>query len=223
LDTAQGRTMSDGDGALRIVFDFGGVLFNWRPDVLVRRYLPQHVHDAASAQRLVAAVFQGFGGDWAQFDRGTVDAPELVRRIAARTGLDAHDVRALVDGVPLSLTPRPDTVDLLVRLRDAGATLHFLSNMPSAYADHLDRSHPQLMGHFHSGIYSSRVQFIKPEAAIYGLASKTFGAPAERLVLLDDIAANVTAAQANGWNALHFSDALACERELRAKGWWPAR
>jgi hypothetical protein len=29
------------------------------------------------------------------------------------------------------------------------------------------------------------------------------------------------AAQANGWKALQFSDALSCERELREKGWWP--
>ena len=66
------------------------------------------------------------------------------------------------------------------------------------------------------------MRLIKPEAAIFALARETFGAAAERLLLLDDIAANVAAAQSNGWKALHFSDALSCERELRAKGWWPA-
>jgi putative hydrolase of the HAD superfamily len=144
-----------------------------------------------------------------------------VRRIAARTGLDAAEVAALVDGVPPSLTPRPDTVDLLRRLSAAGAQLHFLSNMPRPYAEHLDRSHPDLMGHFRSGLYSSFVRLIKPEAELYELASRSFAAAADRLVLLDDIAANVDAARANGWKALQFIDARTCEQALRANGWWP--
>lgn len=211
------------DDTLRIVFDFGGVLFNWRPIDLVQSHFPQHAHDAASARATVAAVFQGFGGDWAQFDRGLLEADELVQRIAARTGLAPTQVRALVDAVPASLTPKPDTVALLERLHAAGTTLHFLSNMPRLYAEHLDRTHPDLMARFHSGVYSSRVHLIKPEQAMYRLASERFGAPAHQLVLLDDIAANVSAAQAHGWNALQFSDAAGCETALQANGWWPRR
>ena len=71
---------------MNVVFDFGGVLFNWRPPELLARTLPQHVHDAASAQRWVRDFFQGYGGDWGDFDRGTVEPPALVQRIAARAG-----------------------------------------------------------------------------------------------------------------------------------------
>ena len=207
--------------ALRFVFDFGGVLFNWRPIDLVQRHFPQQAHDEVSARATVAAVFQGFGGDWAQFDRGVLEADELVQRIAARTGLPLAQVRVLVDGVPASLTPRQDTVALLERLHAAGATLHFLSNMPRLYAEHLDRTHPELMARFGGGVYSSRVRLIKPEEAMFRLASDRFGAPAHRLLLLDDIAVNVTAALAQGWKALQFSDAASCERALQAQGWWP--
>ena len=209
------------DAALRFVFDFGGVLFNWQPQQLMRRYLAPRAVDDAACQVLVADVFQGFGGDWAQFDRGVLDAPELARRIVARTGLPAADVTALIDGVPSSLTPKPDTVDLVQRLQAAGAPLHFLSNMPAPYAEHLDRSNPELMRRFDSGLYSSHVQLIKPEAAVFELASRRFGATPGQLVLLDDIAANVEAARAIGWKALHFSGAALCERELRDRGWWP--
>jgi putative hydrolase of the HAD superfamily len=170
---------------------------------------------------LVAVLFEGFGGDWAQFDRGTVEADELVRRIVARTGLAARDVATLVEAVPPSLTPKPDTVGLLQQLAASGVVLHFLSNMPRVYAEHLERTHPQLMAHFDSGVYSSHVQLIKPEAAIFELASARFGVPGERLVLLDDIAVNVAAAEASGWKALQFSDAAECERALRSRGWWP--
>ncbi len=208
------------DGAPRIVFDFGGVLFNWRPLHLVQRHFRQRAHDEASARATAAAVF---GSDWGRFDRGVLEADELVQRIAARTGLPLTHVRALVDAVPASLTPRQDTVALLERLHADGATLHFLSNMPRLYAEHLDRTHPELMAHFHSGVSSSRVKLIKPEEAMYRLASERFGAPGHRLVLLDDMAANVSAAQAHGWNALQFIDAAGCEAALQANGWWPAR
>jgi putative hydrolase of the HAD superfamily len=213
--------MSDADGALRIVFDFGGVLFHWRPIELVQRHFPRQTPDVAAAQATVAAVFQGFGGDWAQFDRGLLEATELVRRIVARNGLDVAAVRSLVDTVPQSLTPKADTVALLRRLHATGATLHFLSNMPRLYAEHLDRTHPDLMAHFVSGVYSAHVQFIKPEAAIYRVASERFGTPGHRLVLLDDVDVNVSAARAQGWNALQFSDAASCEQALQANGWWP--
>jgi putative hydrolase of the HAD superfamily len=77
------------------------------------------------------------------------------------------------------------------------------------------------MGHFRSGLYSSHVRLIKPEAELYELARRHFAAPAGQLVLLDDIAANVDAARANGWKALQFTDASRCEQALRANGWWP--
>jgi putative hydrolase of the HAD superfamily len=214
--------MTSSSGALRIVFDFGGVLFHWQPLQLVRRFLPRHAVDDDASRALVASVFQGFGGDWTQFDRGVLGAGDLVHRIAARTGLDAASVAALVDGVPPSLTPNPGTVDLLLRLHAAGMPLHFLSNMPAPYAEHLDRTHPELMRCFASGVYSSHVRLVKPEAELFQLASRRFAAPPERLVLIDDIAANVEAARAHGWKAVQFSDARSAEHALRANGWWPA-
>jgi putative hydrolase of the HAD superfamily len=215
--------MTESGGALRIVFDFGGVLFDWRPIHLVQRHLPQQSHDDASTHATVAAVFEGFGGDWAQFDRGVLEADELVLRIATRTGLPLPNVRELVESVPPSLTPKEDTVSLLERLHAAGVRLHFLSNMPRLYAEHLDRTHPELMARFHSGVYSSHVQLIKPEEAMYRLASDRFGAAGDRLVLLDDIEVNVRAARTHGWKALQFTDAASCEQALRARGWWPLR
>ncbi|KAB2868961.1 MAG: HAD-IA family hydrolase, partial [Burkholderiaceae bacterium] len=62
---------------------------------------------------------------------------------------------------------------------------------------------------------------IKPEPAFFELASRRFGAPPDRLVLLDDIAANIDAAAALGWKALRFVDAAGVERALRERGWWP--
>jgi putative hydrolase of the HAD superfamily len=203
---------------MRIVFDFAGVLFHWQPRQLLRRTLPRQAVDDACAARLEQAIFEGYGGDWAEFDRGRVDVPELVRRIAARTGLPHGDVQAVVDAVPAELQPMPATVALLRRLHAQGRRLHFLSNMPAPYAEHLEREHDFLRC-FESGVISARVQQIKPEPGIFDTAARLFGAEPAQLVFIDDVADNVHAARRAGWNALHFVDAADCEAQLRRQGW----
>ena len=185
---------------MKPVFDFGGVLFNWHPPSLLRRELPHRAADEASARHWVREFFQGYGGDWAEFDRGTVEPPDLVGRIARRTGLAEAEVRRVVEGVPAELQPIEGTVALLRRLRDAGRTLFFLSNMPAPYADHLEREH-DFVGWFEAGLFSARVQLIKPEPAIFALAAERFGAEPAELLFIDDHGPNVEAARAAGWQA----------------------
>jgi len=203
---------------MRIVFDFAGVLFHWQPRQLLRRTLPGQAVDEASAARLEREIFQGYAGDWADFDRGRVEAPELVRRIAARTGLPPEAVRAVVDAVPAELQPVPDTVALLRRLHAQGRRLHFLSNMPGPYADHLELTH-DFIGCFESGVFSARVHQIKPEPGIFDTATRHFGAEPDELLFIDDVPDNVLAAQRAGWRAMHFVDAADCEARMRAGGW----
>ena len=205
-------------GALpTVVYDFAGVLFHWQPHDLLQQVLPQRAHDAASARHWQAQIFQSYGGDWADFDRGTVAPADLVQRIAVRTGLQPAEVQAVVDAVPVALQPLPGTVALLQRLHAAGHPLFFLSNMPAPYADHLDRTHGFLRL-FSGGVYSARVLQIKPERAIYDLAARRFGVPPGHLLFFDDVVANVAAAQAAGWQAAHFTDAEAATAVLQAAG-----
>jgi putative hydrolase of the HAD superfamily len=203
---------------MRIVFDFAGVLFHWQPLQLLRRVLPRHASDEASARRLAQDIFQAYGGDWAEFDRGTLGVPELVQRIAARTGLPPEAVRSVVDAVPAELQPIPESVALLRRLHGQGCRLHFLSNMPHPYADHLEREHA-FIGCFESGVISARVGQIKPEPGIFATAARRFGAEPQELLFIDDVADNVRAAQRAGWHALLFVDAAECQAQMRAGGW----
>jgi putative hydrolase of the HAD superfamily len=204
----------------RIVFDLGAVVLRWRPHEVVRRALPARVAGAADAAHWAAQVFQGYGGDWGEYDRGTVGVPELVARIAARTGLAAAEVQAVVDGVPQELVPMAETVALIDRLRAAGHRLHYLSNMPAPCADVLERREAALFARFDDGVFSGRVRHVKPEPAIYALAAKRFGAAPDELVFLDDHEPNVAAARAAGWQALHFRDAAQAAAALRAAGWF---
>ena len=204
---------------MKVVFDFAGVLFHWRPPSMLQRELPHRAPRRASAAHWVDAMFQGYGGDWGEFDRGTVEVPALVERIAQRTGLGGRrSAGASSTRVPHELQPVPDTVALLRRLRDAGRALYYLSNMPAPYADHLEARH-DFVGWFRDGVFSARVRANKPEAGDLRTGRGAFRCRTGRTAFIDDHLPNVQAARALGWHALHFTDAAQAAAELRDRGW----
>ena len=205
---------------MNIVFDFGGVLFRWQPHEFMARLIPQRTQTGADTQALIADFFEGFAGDWGEFDRGMIEAGPLAERIAVRTGLALADVRNVIDAIPHELEPLRDTVALLHRLHDVGHALYFLSNMPAPYADHLEANH-EFIGLFRAGVFSARVNLIKPDPAIFTHATQAFGIDPVRTLFIDDVAHNVAAAQAAGWQALQFRDAADCEAELVTRGLLP--
>jgi putative hydrolase of the HAD superfamily len=85
--------------------------------------------------------------------------------------------------------------------------------MPAPYADHLDRSH-DFITLFEAGVYSARVNLMKPQPEIFELAAQRFGIEPTDLLFIDDVEHNVAAARALGWQALHFRGATACEAAL---------
>jgi putative hydrolase of the HAD superfamily len=202
---------------LRIVFDLGAVVLRWQPREVLRTALGPRIASDADAAHWEREIFQSYGGDWGDFDRGTVEVPDLVRRIAARTGLSASEVQAVVDHVPEALQPIPETVALIDALHGAGYRLHYLSNMPAPIAAVLEAREP-VFRRFASGVFSGRVQLAKPDAAIFELAARRFEAEPETLVFLDDHEPNVAAARACGWQAQHFTTAADAPAGLRLAG-----
>lgn len=205
---------------MKLVFDVAGVLLHWDPLALLMRLLPEQAPDRAAAARVGATVFEAYGGDWGEFDRGRISEAELVPRIVARSGLSTPQVAAVVHAVPRELQPLHDTLAMVRRVQAAGHPVYFLSNMPLSYSAYLEQTYPWF-AEFDDGVFSARVHHIKPEPAIYALAAERFGhAPAD-MVFFDDVAGNVAAARACGWNALVFTTAAQAEADLRQRGWWP--
>ena len=200
-----------------LIFDFGGVLFNWRPAQLLAQVLPELAGSPERAEHWKAAFFQGYGGDWGDFDSGLIDSTELVRRIALRTGLAPAQVQAVVDAVPGELQPQAGMVELLQRARSAGHRLFFLSNMPAPYAEHLEQAYP-LADWFEDGVFSSRVRCGKPAAAIFEIALARFGIEAAQALFIDDHPVNVEAALALGLPALLFSSPAQLVLDLKLRG-----
>lgn len=146
-----------------LVFDFGGVLFNWRPTDLVAQCFPDRASGPEAAQALMTDIFQGLtlNSDWAAFDQGKIAPEPLAKKIAARTGLPVSGVASLIAAIPDHLTPKADTVELLARLHDAEVPLYFLSNMPAPYARELQARHA-FLSYFQTGVFLATWALVSP-------------------------------------------------------------
>lgn len=191
---------------MNIVFDFGAVLFTWEPRTLARQFFPAQAGTDADAAALAKSLFSH--DDWQAFDAGLVSAHTLVARIHARTALPVQVLHDLVAHIGPHLAPIPDSVAVLHGLRqrrDAGEPirLFYLSNMPQPYARILEAKH-DFVGWFDGGIFSGDVKLIKPDAAIFQLASERFGLQGPDTVFIDDLLGNIQAARAHGWRGVHL-------------------
>lgn len=199
------------------VFDFGGVVFRWRPAELVAKVWPHRARTGAQLQATVRHLFEGYQGDWGRFDQGLLDAEGLVRAVCQRTGWPSSDMESLLAAVPAELMPQEDIVALLEELLEAGHQLAFLSNMPAPFVAHLEASYP-LKRWFTRGVFSSVEKLCKPDPAIFQLAAKRFGGQAHDCLLIDDHPVNVAAARASGWHAELFVDAVTLRTQLGQRG-----
>lgn len=190
-----------------VIFDLGGVVFDWNPDHIVARVQPVPELRAA----LKAALFGH--ADWRLFDRGTLTEPELIARLQLRLGATRREVEAILDAVRNSLVEKPETIKLMRALQKQGTPLYCLSNMPASVYTHLRQRH-NFWDAFSGIVISGEVQMMKPEPEVFVHLLATFNLRAQECVFIDDLPANIESARQVGLHAICFKDAAQCRREL---------
>jgi putative hydrolase of the HAD superfamily len=191
-----------------VVFDFGGVLVNWRPQEIIDTfYAEPHLREA-----LRTHAFQH--DDWLDMDRGTLDEASVVRRCAERMARPESELRALFEHVRAALTPIEPTVALLRELRQRdGLKLYGLSNMSATIFAYLDGRH-DFFKLFDGIVVSAAVKLLKPEPAIYEHLRERFALDFTQSVFIDDLARNVDSARRVGLPAIQFVSTDQVRREL---------
>ncbi len=201
---------------MNFVFDFGAVLFTWKPADLLAHSFPQQAGTTETAAQLAHAMFAH--ADWNAFDQGVLEMDVLIQRTGQRLGLNIQVLRELVEHIGERLQPIPETVALLAHLRalrsrQSGVRLYYLSNMPPPYARALERRHDFLKW-FDGGIFSGDVLHIKPHPTIYQLLQSRYALEPAQTLFVDDLLANVLAARAQGWHAVQFASADQLQRHI---------
>lgn len=206
---------------MNVVFDLGAVLIGWEPAKLLQARFPERTPTAEAAGALARAFFHH--KDWLDFDCGIRTVDEVATRTAERLSLPEARVMEMLLSIGEELQPIPESIDVLQRLearrvKHGDLRLFYLSNMPSPYARALERR-MSFFGMFEGGVFSGDVKLIKPQGEIYELLAWRHDFQPQETLFIDDTAANVEAARALGWHAIHCTSTKGLgaqiERHLR--------
>jgi putative hydrolase of the HAD superfamily len=192
---------------LNIVFDLGGVVFNWQPDAIISRIF----QDSETQDLVRAEIFEHV--DWVELDRGTIALDQAIARGASRTGLPHEDIESLLNEVPRSLTPIQETIKLIRSISDSNNRCFVLSNMHVASISYLEEKY-NIWDMFDGIVISSRIQKVKPEIEIYEHLLIEYQLKASETVFIDDTSENLTAASSIGIQTIKFVDPPQCRHDL---------
>jgi putative hydrolase of the HAD superfamily len=190
-----------------VIFDLGGVVFDWNPDAILEAYYA----DVDARATIKRDLFQH--PDWLLMDRGDYSEADVIARLEQRTGRPSSELRGLFAAVRGSLRPKRDTVALIERLARREVPLYCLSNMPASTFSHLKDRHA-FWPLFRGIVISGEIRMMKPEPEIFEYLLRRYQLMPGNTVFVDDLEPNVQAAKSLGIHAVWFRDAAQCEEEL---------
>jgi 2-haloacid dehalogenase len=203
-----------------IVFDFGGVLMDWNPHYLYRKFFGD------SPEKIDHFLQEINFNDWnRRLDQGcpfSEGIAELVRKFPVYQELiQAYDER----WEETLAGPIQPSVDILRELkeqanmqeREEGFSLYALTNW-SAEKFTAIRHRYEFFDWFEVIVVSGEEQLLKPDPQIYQVLLQKSGREASECLFIDDSLANVTAAKEIGFDVIHFQSPNQLRMELSQRG-----
>ncbi len=196
-----------------MVFDVGGVLIRWDDrrvmDEVARRLHADRERMYDLLHRFRPALQAGRGdvdAFWEGFER------ELGREVAP-------SVRALWWRLlEREARPRTDVLRWAGELRGMGFRTALFSNTDASHRRYFSERWGR---DFSPRLLSYELGVVKPAPEAFRRARAKLGARASEICLLDDVGANVRAAQADGWRGHKFQSVAGARRFLQRLGWLP--
>lgn len=191
-----------------VIFDFGGVLFEWKPYEIVTSFT-----DSSDEQRLlIEGVLHH--PDWLCLDRGTMLMAEVIPKFAARTGLSESRMEDFFEHILNSLVKINETENLLFQVIDHHYSVYYLTNMSSAFFETLNDRH-SLISLFKGGLVSGKELMMKPEPDIFQLLIERYDLVPSESLYIDDHEQNLIAAQAFGFHTVLFEQSASCFNKIQ--------
>ena len=187
-----------------IVFDMGGVLYRFEPD------LPYREYPGEDGKILYNAIFGS--PDWRRQDLGEINEDEMISLASARV---PERLRPAVERIVrwYELTgPVPGMAELAQELSDKGYTLYLLSNV--GFAFHKFRDLIPALKYCKGEFLSAEHGLLKPDLEIFRKFMATFDLQAEDCLFIDDMAPNIEGARSVGVEGIVFENAEQLRRRL---------
>ncbi|AGE24980.1 HAD hydrolase, family IA, variant 3 [Pseudomonas poae RE*1-1-14] len=199
-----------------VVFDFGGVLFDWSPLHLYRKLIADDHERQWFLDNICTQAWnteQDAGRPLAEATRTLVDQYPHHETL----------IRAYYDRWHEMLRgPLPEGVAILNALHAVNMPLFGLTNWSAETFPYARANYPFLQC-LRDIVVSGELKLIKPDPAIYQASLDQVRAhlpdiQAGEVVFIDDVAGNVEAAIALGWQGIHHVSAERTAAQLRGLG-----
>lgn len=193
-----------------VVFDIGGVLVDWKPELA-------WVDDLGSSQAALAFMERiDFNSINARGDNGESFAD--MSRELPDVG-DQKRLKAYVERYAVTVQDTiPGTWDVVEDLRNTGVPLHAITNWSAETWPTGLKTHPRLGEVFGTIIVSGQEGIMKPDPRIFERLCERAGVSASDCIFIDDSERNVVGAKACGFDAIQFQNAEYLRNELVSRG-----
>jgi 2-haloacid dehalogenase len=199
-----------------VVFDFGGVLFDWSPQHLYRKLIADDQERQWFLDNICTQAWN------TEQDAGRTLA-EATHSLVAQYPHHETLIKAYYDRWHEMLRgPLSEGVAILKALHQVDMPLFGLTNWSAETFPYARANYPFLQC-FRDIVVSGELKLIKPDAAIYHASLGQVRAhlpdiqPGE-VVFIDDVAGNIDAAIALGWQGIHHVCAERTAERLRELG-----
>lgn len=189
-----------------VVFDLGNVLIGWDQALPLADRMSREEWNAFAAEADFAALNSAS-------DSG-VPVAEVVARAAETDPRHGEIVSLYYENFAKSLTgPIDGMAEVVAELKESGTRLLGLSNWAAETFHHALAAAPAI-SELEDVVVSGREKLIKPDPAIFHVLADRFGLDPARTVFVDDLPANIEAANRLGFLGLVFTDAESLRQDL---------
>lgn len=194
-----------------IIFDLGGVIFNWQPQNLYRTLFPS---DEAVNQFLQDINFNknnaiADAGSWSDMAITLKKQhPQYAEAIQAYPDRYLETLTGVIEG----------TLHIVQELKQQNPPLYVISNWASDTFQVTREAYPFLDELFADICVSGDEGIIKPDPEIYQRALKRWSLKAEDCIFIDDSAKNIETANALGIDGILFTTPEALRSDLKQRG-----
>jgi HAD superfamily hydrolase (TIGR01549 family) len=193
-----------------VVFDIGGVLVDWKPQLAWADEFETEADAFAFMERVEFSARNLRGDNGERFADMAVELEDLEdqRRFAAYVQNFPKTVQGLLQG----------TWDIVDELHAKNVPVNGITNWSAETWPEGLKAHPRLGEIFETLVVSGAEGIIKPDPRIFAMLCERAGVKAQDCVFIDDSLKNVEGAKAAGWDAIHFTSAGDLRVALEKRG-----
>ncbi len=193
-----------------IVFDIGNVMVKWAPQDVVATLFPE----SNDPDKLSDSLFKS--QIWYDLNLGNITEKEAIAIYATTFGIEVTRLEKLMCMIKESLTPLAGSFELLDKLYKSGFPLFSITDNVKEIVLYLKTKY-DFWSKFKGVVISADISVLKPDPKIYKHLIEKYNLLPEECIFFDDLSINVEGAKKVGMNAIQFTTALQCEKDLRDK------